>query len=94
MIGPVLMHQTKKKESYFSLSSQISFQAPEVSVFGTDGDEQLYGAFQLSFPHAQHLLCDIHMKDNVVMKLNDLKVSETNQIKIVNMIFGVLIGKY
>ena len=33
------------------------------------------------------------MKDNVVIKLNDLK-SETNQIKIVNMIFGVRIGKY
>jgi hypothetical protein len=93
LIGPVLLHQNKTKRSYLSLSSQISFETPSVSVFGTDGDKQLYEAFQLSFPKAQHLLCDIHMKDNVEMKLNDLKISDQNKFRIVNLIFGSRIGK-
>jgi len=93
LIGPVLLHQNKTKRSYLSLSSQISLETPSVSVFGTDGDKQLYEAFQLSFPKAQHLLCDIHMKDNVEMKLNDLKISDQNKFRIVNLIFGSRIGK-
>jgi hypothetical protein len=56
LIGPVFLHQSKTKRSYLSLSSQISFEAPFVSAFGTDGDKQLYEAFQLSFRKAQHLL--------------------------------------
>jgi len=88
MIGPVLLHQSKTKRSYLSLASQISFEAPGISVFGTDGDKQLYDAFQMSFPSAQHLLCDIHMKDNVEMKLSDLKINNQNKFRIINLIFG------
>jgi hypothetical protein len=55
LIGPVLLHQSKTKRSYLTLSSQICFDAQDVSVFGTDGDKQLYDAFKMSFPKAQHL---------------------------------------
>ena len=94
LIGPVLLHQSKTKRSYLSLSSQISFEAPSLSVFGTDGDKQLYDAFQLSFPSAQHLLCDIHMKDNIEMKLSDLKISDENKFRISDLIFGSRIGNW
>lgn len=33
------------------------------------------------------------MKDNVEMKLNDLKISDQNKFRIVNLIFGSRIGK-
>jgi hypothetical protein len=92
MIGPVLLHQKKTKQSYFTLSSQVAFEAPYISVFGTDGDEQLYGSFQVALPRAQHLLCDIHMKDNIEDKLSILKISDQIKIKIINMIFGDRIG--
>jgi hypothetical protein len=60
LIGPVLLHQSKTKRSYLSLSSQISFETPSVSVFRTDGDKHLYEALQLSISKGQHLLCDVH----------------------------------
>jgi hypothetical protein len=42
----------------------------------------------MSFLKAQHLLCDIHMKDNIEMKLYDLKIIDQNKFRIVSHIFG------
>jgi hypothetical protein len=53
-----------------------------------NSDKQLYEAFQMSFLKAQHLLCDIHMKDTIEMKLNDLKIIDQNKFSIVCLIFG------
>jgi hypothetical protein len=48
----------------------------------------------MSFPKAKHLLCDIHMKDSIEMKLNQLKISDNNKFKITSLIFGTRLGMF
>lgn len=57
-------------------------------VYGTDGEMALGGGFGRPLPYAQHLLCDLHMKDNVMSKLNELGIrGKASEIKLSN-IFG------
>ena len=61
-------------------------------VYGTDGETALGGGFGIPLPYAQHLLCDLHMKDNVMSKLNELGIrGKESEIKLSN-IFGKDIG--
>ena len=46
-----------------------------VLFFGTDGEENLYNTMAQAFGNAKHLRCDIHLKDNVKRKLNDLGIT-------------------
>ena len=46
----------------------------DVLVFGIDGEENLYNAMVEVFVNAKHLRCDVHLKDNVKRKLNDLDI--------------------
>ena len=60
---------------------------------GTDGEEQLSNAMQCNafgnvFPGAVRLLCSLHKRDNIRMKLRDLCVSESSVKEIMNSIFG------
>lgn len=91
MIGPILLHQRKGFESYFTLSSsmlQASADLKNIKVFGTDGDENLSNAFQVCFTDAKHLLCDVHMIDNIKKKLNALDIKGQVANQYVNDIFG------
>ena len=72
MIGPALIHQKKIFASYYKLPSSMVQEQPalvNVKVFGTDGDKNLSQAFSACFGTAHHLLCDIHMQDNIERKL-------------------------
>ena len=60
----------------------------DLKAFGTDGDPALYKPFQEMFPDADHLLCDIHMRDNVVKQLRKLGERPTNVVEVVADIFG------
>jgi hypothetical protein len=64
-----------------------------IKVYDTDGDDPLSGAFNLVYPNAYHLLCDIHIKDNIEQKLKDLCINNSNQLKIVNTIFGLKVNE-
>lgn len=77
MIGRILIHQRKNFDSYFKLSSSILQICPEMKslkVFGTDGDNKLSDAFEVCFTSVKHILCDIHMQDNIERKFKELGV--------------------
>ncbi|CAC5383196.1 unnamed protein product [Mytilus coruscus] len=91
MIGPMLIHQRKSFDSYFKLPSTLLQESPkliDLKVFGTDGDVNLSSAFQACFPNSKHLLCDIHMFDNIERKLVKLGISGKLKKEYINDIFG------
>ena len=59
-----------------------------VKVFGTDGEKSLSLAFCTCFGMAHHLLCDIHMHDNIRRKLTKLGITGQQARHYLNEIFG------
>ena len=71
-MGPVLIHQRKTLSSYVNLPFSMIKHNPRLSgvlVTGSDGEKALKDALNIGFSSAVHLLCDIHMEDNVRAKL-------------------------
>jgi hypothetical protein len=60
----------------------------EVIAFGTDGDENLSSALSAAFKNAYHLLCDIHMQDNIRSKMNLLGITGSVAQEYLSDIFG------
>ena len=46
-----------------------------IIVFGSDTDKNVYQPFEEMFSSAHHLLCDLHMKDNIRTKLTKAKLN-------------------
>ena len=96
MIGPVLLHQQRKRSSYIQLPSSMLELRPalrNILAIGTDGEKNLYDAFVSLNPNMTHLLCDIHMRDNIKSKLCALDFSQDARTKILNDIFGRNVGE-
>ena len=77
MIGPILIHQKKSFDSYLKLTSSIIQEKPStkhLKVYVTDGDVSLSQSCEVCFTSAEHLLCDIHMYDNISKKLQSLNI--------------------
>jgi len=75
-IGPTLLHHREEAGSYYELAStMVKLHAPtqNVLVYGTDGEKALSEGFGRPLPFALHLMCDIHMKDNIDSKLTELR---------------------
>ena len=51
----------------------------DVKVFGSYSKTNVYKLFVDLFPSATHLLCDLHMKDNVQSKLSYLNFNITTK---------------
>ena len=91
MLGPILLHQRKLFTSYYALPSTMIRYDPALQgilAFGTDGELTLSKAFESAFPFAQHLLCDMHMEDNINSKLTELGIRGTEAKKFMGDIFG------
>ena len=76
MLGPTIIHSRKEYRSYFSLPSEMLRLEPKLAgmrVFGSDSEKNVYKPFSNLFPTAIRLLCDLHMKDNIQNKLQDLQ---------------------
>ena len=76
-IGPTLLHYRKEAGSYYELAStMVKPHAPSqnVLVYGTDGEKALSEGFGRPLPFALHLMCDIHMRDNIDSKLSHLGI--------------------
>ena len=54
--------------------AKLNTNTQNVLVYGTDGETALGEGFGRPLPYAQHLLCGIHMKDNVTSKLNEFGI--------------------
>ena len=95
MLGPILLHQRKSFDSYFKLSSSMLQNCPNMRnlrCFGTDGDVNLGNAFEVCFTKAAHLLCDLHMVDNIKKKLNQLNIKGNIAKNYIVDIFGRVEG--
>lgn len=94
-IGPGILHKQKLLTSYKTLPllmTKYRRETTDVLVFGTDGEENLYNAMAEVFVNAKHLRCDIHLKDNVKRKLNDLGIGGIAASEIFFDIFGKGMG--
>ena len=95
-LGPALIHQRRLFDSYFQLPSGMLKYCPDLKnllAYGSDGEKNITDSFDTCFSGAKHLLCDLHMKDNIKQKLLNLNIS-TNESKIfMDDIFGIQIGQ-
>ena len=94
-IGPTLVHHKKEPSSYYELSStmiKLNAKTQNVLLYGTDGEKALGEGFGRPPPYARHLLCDLHMKDNIVSKMNELGIRGKQSEVILSDIFGRDIG--
>lgn len=90
-IGPALIHQRRLFDSYFTLPSNMIKYNPKIQgvlVYGSDGEKNLSDAFDSCFTTSKHLLCDIHMKDNIKRKLSDLNIKGHISKEYIYDIFG------
>ena len=94
--GALSIHQDKMRATYWQMAAALRKFCPELKdlkAFGTDGDPALYKQFEKMFPEASHLLCDIHMRDNVMNQPRKLGERPTSIIEVVADIFGEKEGK-
>ena len=94
-IGPGILHKQKLLTSYKTLPLLMTKYRKEtngVLVFGTDGEVNLYNAMAQVFENAKHLRCDIHLKDNVKRKLNELGITGSAASEMFFDIFGKDMG--
>lgn len=90
-IGPGILHKQKLQTSYQTLPllmTKYHKGTSGVLVYGTDGEENIASAFSQVFPNAQHLCCDIHMKENVKRKLAECGIMGHIASEIMYDIFG------
>ena len=95
-IGPMLVHQKQTYETYYYFASQLlklNRRLSSLNAVGTDREEQLGKAFGTVFPGAVKLLCCLHKRDNIKMKLRALGVSEQLSREILDSIFGYQIDE-
>lgn len=93
ILGPILIHSAKTFSSYFTLPSTMVRLCPglaNIKAFGTDEEINVYRALQTCFKDADHLLCSIHVKDNVFKKLSELNVEQPDRF--IEEIFGHQVG--
>lgn len=93
-IGPILIHSEKTFESYYTLPSAMVRIRPDLTklkAFGTDDEVNLYSALGSLFRDAHHLLCFIHVRDNIEKALKNNNVE--NPEEYISEIFGEKIGE-
>ena len=91
MIGAVFISHERSETTYWTMASYLRKHCPELKnlkAFGTDGDVSLVNGIQAVFPEAQHLLCDLHMRDNIASELSKANVLQTVRDEVLTDIFG------
>ncbi len=94
-IGPVMIHNKKEGSSYHELSAtmiKLKAEIRKTLVYGTDGEKALWDGFGWTIANAQHLLCDLHMKDNISAKLKELGIRGATAETFMIDIFGKTTG--
>ena len=79
-----------------TLLSQLRKMQPRLrglSAIGKDGEEALSLAFKTVFPGSSHLLCQIHKRDNIILKLRSMIAKEPIAKQILGDIFGITDGQ-
>ena len=92
VLGPILIHQTKTFQPFHYYASTLNPELRNLKSFGTDGEPELIKAFNVCFPHATHLRCTNHLRQNFKDKLRSLGISQTVSSEFLTDIFGVQKG--
>ena len=95
-IGPVLIHTRKEYSSYFHLPNLMLQAQPalkNIKVVGSDSEKNVYLPFKNLMPDTCSLLCDIHMKGNLMGKGSKLNLNKEQMTEILNDIFGRNVGE-
>ena len=91
MIGPMLVHRRKLFSSYHFLASSLVSLKPSISqlqAFGTDGEENLFGAFSSQYSLAKHLRCFLHFRDNCKAKLQQMSIQNEIVLEVLQDVLG------
>ena len=91
MAGPILVHQRKNFAAFnYFASILICFnkRLQQIQAFGTDGDEALVEAFTHNFPFATQLRCFLHVKRNILSKLNERGIPSSFSEEFIADMFG------
>ena len=89
MLGPVLIHQTKKFQPFHYFASTLIWLNPKLVSL-----KAFIKAFHVCFPNAAHLRCINHMRQNVKDKLRNLRVPQGVMKDFLDDIFGKQIGSH
>lgn len=95
LIGPVLLHEKKTKETYSTFSGTLRTLEPElrdVLAFGTDDEEALLQGFKNNFDRSLNLLCELHLRKTIEKKLQEIGIMGMSKADIVADIFGKRVG--
>ena len=82
LIGPLLVHEKKTKETYSLFCGALRTLKPDLAnllTYGTDDEEALSSAFGENFERITQLLCSIRLKKNVENRLVEMGI--TGKIK-------------
>lgn len=93
-IGPALIHQDRKYSTFYYFASEVKKMCPSLHnllAIGTDGEEALSSAFLSVFQNTVHLQCALHKRENLMRKLNELKVDIIKAKQILSDVFGTKI---
>ena len=96
-IGPVMVHYKKSFATYLFFATTLVGLRPQLKnlrCFGTDREEALFEAFQRAFPSSIHLTCWIHMRRNILAKVQELGISQSTKQVIVADLFGKQVGTH
>ena len=91
LLGPVMIHSRKTRESYSQLCTTMRTLEPSLKnllAFGTDEEKALIDAFESNFDSAVHVLCTRHLRQTFKTHFRRLGVSETIQQQMLNDVFG------
>ena len=86
-IGPRMVHQNRKHDTYYYFASQVPG-LEGLSAVGTDGEKALSSAFKSVFPGSSHLLCQLHKRDKITVKLRLMNMKEPSTEQILGDILG------
>ena len=91
-LGPVMICMTKEEHTYLSLMHCLLREVPGFSqylhAYGTDNEVALVNALAPAFHNGKGLLCYIHIKKNITLKLQKLGLSVEAREEICRDIFS------
>ncbi|RMZ97026.1 Mediator of RNA polymerase II transcription subunit 15 [Brachionus plicatilis] len=78
-IGPIMIHLNQDKQAYLTFA---------IDCFITDDDQATRSAFKSVFNQSNFMLCCNHLRKNFIKALNEHKVFEEDQEKLIIEVFG------
>ena len=90
-LGPVMICMTKEEHTYLSFMHSLLREVPGFSqylhAYGTDNQAALVNSLAVAFHNSKGLLCYVHIKKNISLKLQKLSLSGSLREEICRDIF-------